>query len=435
MFPGTWEIGAFSARVVSKELIRTLHRSSPIMTGRCKALKRHFRPAPAGLAICTLLVAFVAPSVAGATTFRSGVTRTASEHDAAVTRILAGVAPVFTWPKLGQGAVAVRGVGLVGSSPDERPVPIASLTKIMTTLVVLHDHPLLPGEPGPIFTITPNEVADYVNEVSFGDSTVRVAVGEKLSEFQLLEALLVPSGDNIADLLATWDAGNIARFTVKMNAMVRRLGLLSTHYGDASGVSPSSVSTAADQARLAATLMGSAVVRSIVRRHHITLPVAGTISNYNPALGDDGIIGVKSGWTNEAKSCLVTAAYKRVHGRGALVVSVALGQTGGLSAPASDDEALLSTAAGDLFAHHFIGYRTVLSSPDNPARRRHLVPIAPSVAVVWPGLVVSERVTRDAGVTPISLARARAGTLVGRFIVRGPWGIIESIPLEIENAS
>ena len=70
-----------------------------------------------------------------------------------------------------------------------------------------------------------------------------------LTEHQLLEALLVPSADNIADYLATWDAGSIAGFVAKMNATARQLHLRSTHYADASGVNPSSRSTAADQAR------------------------------------------------------------------------------------------------------------------------------------------------------------------------------------------
>ncbi len=264
--------------------------------------------------------------------------------------VVPGSRPAFGWPKYGQAAVAVRGIGLVGRSAQERPVPIASLTKMMTALVILHDHPLVPGESGPGVRTTAADVETYETEAAEGDSTVPVVAGESLSEYQLLEALLVPSGDNIADLLATWDAGSIPRFVVRMNAMGTALGLASTHYADASGVSVASVSTAADQARLAADLMGYAVVRGIVRRPYLAFPVAKKIWNANPAIGTDGIIGVKSGWTVKAAGCLATAAFRTVRHRGVLVVAVALGQPGGIWDAAVVDEALLAQTTSALVA-------------------------------------------------------------------------------------
>ena len=76
--------------------------------------------------------------------------------------------------------------------------------------------------------------------------------------------------------------------------------------------------------------------------HEARLPVAGVIPNYNPAIGVDGIVGVKSGWTTEAGACLATAAYRSAGGHSVLVESVTLGQPGDLQAPAVVDEALLS---------------------------------------------------------------------------------------------
>jgi len=258
--------------------------------------------------------------------------------------------PVLDWPKVGQAAVVVRGVGIVGRSPAERPVPIASLTKMMTALVLLHDHPLVPGESGPRFRITAADVAMYETEAVAGDSTVEVVAGEILNEYQFLEALLVPSGDNFADMIATWDAGSISRFVGKMNTMARSLGLTATHYADASGLNPASKSTAADQARLAADLMGDAVVRGIVRRPDLPFPVVRRIWNANPALGIDGIIGVKSGWTFEASGCLATAAFRTVRHRGVLVIVAALGQPGGLWNAAAVDEALLEATTRALIS-------------------------------------------------------------------------------------
>ena len=131
---------------------------------------------------------------------------------------------------------------------------------MMTALVILRDRPLRPGEPGPSVTFAAADVTDWAQQKAAGNSVVEVREGERMTEFQLLEALLVPSGDNIADRLARWDAGSISAFVARMNRTAAGWNLASTHYADASGVDPGSASTATDQAELAERLMKSAVV-------------------------------------------------------------------------------------------------------------------------------------------------------------------------------
>jgi len=362
------------------------------------------------------------------------LTRPVGNSRGTTTRLVPGPPPAFAWPKSGEAAVAVLGVGLVGVSPKERPIPIASLTKIMTALVILHDHPLAPGQSGPVIPITASDATDYESDVAAGDSTVRVVVGETLTEYELLEALLIPSGDNIAELLATWDAGSVANFVAKMNKTADVLGLASTHYADPSGVSPSSVSTASDQSMVTAKLMGSAVVRSIVRRPRLAFPVAGNIPNYNPALGIDGIIGVKSGWTSEAKNCLVTAAFRSVRHRGVLVISVALGQPGGPLSPARVDEALLATATKALVAYRFAHPGAAVATVTLPGAGEKvdlLAPREPSFVVVWHGLRLTQRIIGNAGTSTAALASRPAGSLVARLQVLAPWGILTTLPLRL----
>lgn len=125
-------------------------------------------------------------------------------------------------------------------------MPIASLAKIMTGYVVLRDRPLPAAGPGPVITVAAADAAAYARDQRQGQSVVRVAAGEKLTERQALEAMLIPSGNNIASLLARWDAGSEAAFAAKMNTRARQLGLGGTRYGDASGADPATVSTAAD---------------------------------------------------------------------------------------------------------------------------------------------------------------------------------------------
>ena len=113
------------------------------------------------------------------------------------------------WPEQGQAALSVEGVGSLGSSGVRRPVPIASLAKVMTAYLVLRAHPAGAG-----FTVTIQDadVADWRRRAANDESVVPVATGEVLDEEQLLDALLLPSANNIAALLAVHDSGSIEAF-------------------------------------------------------------------------------------------------------------------------------------------------------------------------------------------------------------------------------
>jgi D-alanyl-D-alanine carboxypeptidase (penicillin-binding protein 5/6) len=236
--------------------------------------------------------------------------------------------PVLAWPSSGESAAAVVGIGVVGSAGPTTPVPIASLAKVMTALVVLHDHPLTVGQSGPPIIITQADQATYGAEEAAGDSVVPVVAGESLSELQLLEGLLIPSADNLAPVVAQWDAGSQAAFVVKMNAMAAALGMRATNYADAGGVSSSTVSTAADQLRLAEAAAANPVLMSIVRQPQLSLPGGLALSNYDTLLGQDGVVGIKTGSTFAAGGCFMFAADGTVSGQHVQVVGVVLGQGG-----------------------------------------------------------------------------------------------------------
>ena len=230
-------------------------------------------------------------------------------------------------------AIAVGGVGTVASSNANLVTPLASVTKIMSTLVILHDHPLTVGASGPAITITPADVATYNTERVQQDSVVPVRDGEQLTEFQALEAILIPSGDNIVQLLANWDSGSTAAFVAKMNAMARALGLHHTHYAGPSGVNPGSVSSPADQLRLAQIAMRNPTFASIVAMPQATLPVAGVVYNVNADLGTDGIIGIKTGWLPQGGACFVFAAKAHVARAKVTIFGALEGQQGGSPLP------------------------------------------------------------------------------------------------------
>ncbi len=195
--------------------------------------------------------------------------------------------------------------------------------------------------------MTAADHAAWISDVEQGDSSLEVVAGERLTERQLLEGLMIPSACNIADYLARWDAGSTAAFVRKMNATATALGLRRTHYADASGLSPGSRSTAVDQAILGAYAMSVPGMISIVDHPSMRFPT-GWVGGYNPALGQDGVIGLKSGFTDAAQICLVTAARRSVGGRTVLVVSSTLGQPSSLEWAADIDLQLLDAATSDL---------------------------------------------------------------------------------------
>src|SRR5213596_4027006 len=131
------------------------------------------------------------------------------------------------------------------------------------------------GQNGPTITLTDADVADTDRRRGQQESVVPIAAGEKLTELQALQALLLPSANNIAAVLARWDAGSAGRFVARMNATARSLGMTRTRYTDPSGYDDATVSTAADQLRVVDRAIHLRVFANIVASSSATLPVAG----------------------------------------------------------------------------------------------------------------------------------------------------------------
>jgi D-alanyl-D-alanine carboxypeptidase (penicillin-binding protein 5/6) len=209
--------------------------------------------------------------------------------------ILPGTPPVLPWPKPGSGALAISGLGMIATSGNESPMPAASVAKVMTALVILEDKPLKLGDPGPSILITDADVQAYQTDLNDKQSVVEVRSGEPLTEFQALEGLLIPSANNFAFTLANWDLGSVDKFVAKMNKRAGELGLRHTKFADPAGASVQTVSTASDLVALGVIAMNQEVLAQIVAKTSAKLPVAGTVYNVDYALGQSGLIGIKTG--------------------------------------------------------------------------------------------------------------------------------------------
>ena len=325
---------------------------------------------------------------------------------------LAGSAPVLPWPSDGEAAVTVEGVGSLGQVRASRPVPVAGLASVLTAYVVLRDHPLASGAAGPSITVTPATVAASQAGTAFGESEVAVSAGENLTELQALEGLLVDSGNDMAILLADWDAGSTAAFVAKMNRTAGELRLGSTHITDPSGQDAATTSTPDDLIRLGEAAMSMSTLREIVDLGQTNLPKAGLVYNLDFDLGLDGIVGIETGSDTAANGCYLFAARRSIGGSVATVIGVVLGQagpTGPNNAAVDAGDALVKASEFSLGARTVIPAGRVVGQLTTPWGASTPVTAAAAVTVLgWPGLSVPASVHLDQLVAPLS-----AGTAVG----------------------
>jgi D-alanyl-D-alanine carboxypeptidase (penicillin-binding protein 5/6) len=290
-----------------------------------------------------------------------------SEHRSARGEAL----PSTVWPAYGQAAVQI-GQSQIQAGPNQHAAPIASLAKVMTAYLVLRDHPLQPGQDGRTITLTDADVADTDRRAGQDESVVPVAAGEQLTELQALQALLLPSANNISSVLARWDAGSEDRFVARMNATARSLGMTQTRYTDPSGYDDATLSTAADQVRVVDRAMRLPVFASIVATPSATLPVAGTVHNTNRLLGLNGFVGVKTGSDKAAGGCFAFRAIRWIHGKRTTITGVVLGQPG-------YDLVDAGLAAAAAIVDRVTGHRTT------PAQGQRTLPPLPAPPLLAPG--------------------------------------------------
>jgi len=232
-------------------------------------------------------------------------------HTPAVSATLPPVtSAAFILEDLGTGEVLASG------APDERR-PIASLTKIMTALLVLER-----ARPGDIVTVT-----ERATGFPFIASQLGLQAGERISVQELLYALLLQSANDAAVALAVHVGGSVEGFVRMMNERARRMGLRNTSFASPNGLADSGYSTVRDLAALTRDAYGDPAFARIVATKFHDVPSAGAearhIQNRNILLWlYPGTVGVKTGFTSAAGFCLVAAAERG----GERLLAVVLGE-------------------------------------------------------------------------------------------------------------
>lgn len=238
-----------------------------------------------------------------------------------------GTAFTLPLPAVGSSAVAVDGIGVVaGRNIDER-VSTASLAKVILALCVLEKSPLRPGQQGRAFTLTTTDIEIYNQALTMNASTLGVVNGEQLTEYQALQALMIPSADNIADSLARWIFGSHQRYVEYATAWLRTHHLDHTTLGgDASGLHIGTMSTARDLVTLGLIAMHNPVLASIASQRGATFPVVGFKANYNTELGQGGITGFKTGNNGGNHGAFLFTSTVQISGRRVDIAGVILRQ-------------------------------------------------------------------------------------------------------------
>lgn len=181
-------------------------------------------------------------------------------------------------------------------------LPMASTTKIMTTLLCL--------ESGGLY----DEFVVDSNAIKVEGSSMGLQEGDIVTKYALCCGMLLPSGNDAANAAAVKIAGSIEKFAEMMNDRAHKLGLSKTYFVTPSGLEGEGHgSSAYDMAVLAREALKNELFRDICSKESIKLefgdpPYTRWLKNTNKLLGMyDGVYGVKTGFTDEAGRCLVSA--------------------------------------------------------------------------------------------------------------------------------
>lgn len=319
----------------------------------------------------------------------------------------------LTWPVQGSAAIGAKGYGVLATHGDQSQMPTASIAKLITVLAVLEKHPLKSSKNSPVLTMDAEDVALFNQYFSEGGAYVKVELGEKITQYQAMQAILLPSANNMADSLAIWTFGSIPEYITYANGMVKRLGLMETVIAkDASGMSPDTVSTPTDLVKLGEIALAHPVIAEIVSQPSAVIPVHGIIYSANSRLGYNNIIGIKTGLTDEAGGCFLFAAKHTLEGKSATIIGIVRGTPTLLSA-LSSSVALANSAkkafsiktpvkAGEVFGT----LTTAWSETSRVIAKQDLTLLA------WRGVPLKPRIT----LAPINRSLP-AGSQVGTAIV------------------
>lgn len=283
-----------AAAVAAHWPVATLDRAAESEPGAALMRGAKLRPAIARarvLAPIGILVGLVA-TYAGATLLWP-LHEVAPTISAVEFATVAAPTAAVTWPGQGGAGVGIAGLGSAASTGDA--LSIASITKVVSSLMVLDRLPLNLGEQGPEFSFSRQDNLDYWSYRMADQSSLDVPVGGVLTEYQMLQGVLLGSANNYIDRLAAEIWGSDAEFARAAEIWLRERGLSGITVVTPSGFDERDVATPEALVALGEYAMRNPVFAEIVGTPSVDLPGAGTVTNTNGMLADPGVVGIKTG--------------------------------------------------------------------------------------------------------------------------------------------
>ena len=236
------------------------------------------------------------------------------------------VPATLAWPGYGASAIGAEGYdGVLASSGTDAPLPIASISKVITAMVVLEEKPLGDGDDGPSITLTQEDAALFGAYQRRNGSVKPSPAGLVLTERQMLQVMLISSANNYAESTARWAFGSTDAFVAAASEWLDAHGLSGTTLVEPTGMSPQNTSTSTDLVAIGKLALADPVVSEIVGTRSVTIDSVGRLDNSNDLLGIDGVDGIKTGTLDEAGACLLFSADYEIGDDTVTVVGVVLG--------------------------------------------------------------------------------------------------------------
>lgn len=189
------------------------------------------------------------------------------------------------------------------------PRPLASITKLITALVILEAKPLSgPDDPGPTIVFDKADHDLYDVYYVAGATIAEMPTGSSMSLHDALATMLIPSASNYAEAVSSWAFGSQGAFLGAARRWLAQNGLSGTTIVEPTGLNARNTSTPSDLLAIAKIAAANPVIAQIAATASLTLPGPGTMHNTNDLLGSDGVSGLKTGSLGEGNYTLAYTA-------------------------------------------------------------------------------------------------------------------------------
>jgi D-alanyl-D-alanine carboxypeptidase (penicillin-binding protein 5/6) len=231
---------------------------------------------------------------------------------------------VLAMPPEGESAVSVSGAdaylgsgasGILASSGDDSAVPMASISKLITAMVILKAKPLSSATAaGPTITFDKADHALYDKYYLLNATIAAMPTGSSMSEHDALETMLVVSACNYSEAMVDWAFGSTAGFLGAAKKWLAANGMTHTTMVESTGIDARNRSTPSDLIILGKLAMANPAIAAIVAKTRLDIPFLKGMPSTNTLLGKYGVDGIKTGTLDDYGADLLFSASVAVTG-------------------------------------------------------------------------------------------------------------------------